>query len=435
VDEAPSRPIGRALDRVIAVGAAPTFPVYSSLSALYVLFRIGSFTNMPDRLTDTTSYESVAHRALWDWRFYAAPRGFTYPLFLKVFHGSESRTIAQLVFSAAAWLVLAAVVASCIRTARFRPIAFAAVLGFSLTTEVVLWDTMILSESVTFALGALMLAAWLVLVRSPRARWGAAVLVLTLLWVFARDTNAYVALVIAVLVALTLLGPARRRLKGVLVVGLCAIFLLDYASADAGKRWLQPMIDIVEHRVIDTPPMERYFVAHGFPVHTNWPLGSWIRNHSRSTYAGYLLTHPGYALITPLHGRQRALSSTSSNAASMIDPNVTADNASHRFLPLPRVAEKVLFPRGIALVCALVVTVLAGAVLVARRFGWERTWLVPLALLLTTYPHFLVVWHQSGIEVDRHALEAAILLRIGLLLLFLFAIDRALSNPARTTPE
>jgi hypothetical protein len=279
-----------------------------------------------------------------------------------------------------------------------------------------------------------LLAAWIVVVRSPRARWAAAVLVLTLLWAFARDTNAYVALVVAVLVALTLVRPDRRRLKGVLVAGLCAIFLLDYASADAGKRWLQPMIDIIEHRVVVSPPIERYFVAHGFPADTNWPLGSWIRNHSRTTYVSYLLAHPGYALITPLHGNQQALSSTSSNAASLIDPSVTADNASHRFLPLPHGAEKVFFPRGIALVCGLILIVLAGAGLVARRFGWDRVWLVPLALLLTTYPHFLVVWHQSGVEVDRHAVEAALLLRLGLLLLALFAIDRAISSRAETAP-
>jgi hypothetical protein len=423
------------VDRVIAVMAAWTFPIYSSLVCLYVLFRVGSFTNMPDRVTDTPSYETVARHAPWDWRFYSGGRGFTYPLFLKLFHGSESRTVAQLVFSTAAWLVLAAVVASCIRGRRLRPIAFAAILGFSLTTEVVLWDTVLLSESVTFALAALLLAAWILLVRSPRVRWAAAVLVLSLFWAFARDTNAYVALVIAVLVGLTLVRPDHRRLKAVLVAGLCAIFLLGYVSADAGKRWLQPMIDIVDHRVINTPSMERYFVAHGFPAHTNWPLGSWIRNHSRSTYLSYLLKHPGYALITPLHGRQQTLWTTSSNAASLVDPNVAADNASHRFLPLPGRAEKILFPRGVALVCALLMIVLAGAGLVARRFGWERLWLAPLALLLTTYPHFLVVWHQSGIEVDRHALEAALLLRIGLLLLALFAIDRALSSRARTAPE
>src|SRR5437763_1899002 len=200
--------------------AARAFPVYTSLSALYVLFRVGSFSNLPDRLTDTPGYEQVAHRALWDWRFYAGLRGFTYPLFLKAFHGSESRTIAQLVLSTAAWLVLAAAIARCIHSRWLRPIAFAVFLAFSLTTEVILWDELIISESVTFALLALLVAAWIMLIRSPRSRWAAVVLVLTLLWAFARDTNAYVALMIAALVALTLVRPGHRRLKGVLVAGL-----------------------------------------------------------------------------------------------------------------------------------------------------------------------------------------------------------------------
>lgn len=434
--EASGPAFGRAVDRVVGIVAARTFPVYSSLSALYVLFRVGSFTNMPDRQTDTPTYEAVAHHAIWDWRFYAGGRGFTIPLFLKIFHGSESRTVAQLVLSTIAWLVLAGVVAGCIRVRWLRVVVFASVLAFSLTTEVVLWDELILSESVTFALAALLLSAWIMLVRSPRPRWAAAVLVLTLLWAFARDTNAYVALVVAVLVALTLVRPDHRRLKGALVAGLCVIFVLDYASADAGKRWLQPMIDIVDHRVLNTPSIEHHFVAHGFPLRTNWPLGSWMRNRSRGTYVSYLLTHPGYALVTPLHGRQQTLWTTPSNAASLIDPNVQTynDNASHRFLPLPRAAEKVFFPRGIGLVCALIAIVLAGAGFVAHRFGADRVWLVPFGLLLTTYPHVLVVWHQSGIEVDRHALEAALFLRLGLLVLALFAIDRALSNRAGSAP-
>src|SRR5207248_9052386 len=138
-----------------------------------------------------------------------------------------------------------------------RPIVFAVFLAFSLTTELILWDELIISESVTFALLALLVAAWIMLIRSPRSRWAAAVLVLTLLWVFARDTNAYVALVIAALVALTLLRAGHRRLKSVLVAGLRVIFVLDYVSADAGRRWLQPMIDVVDHRVLNSPQVER----------------------------------------------------------------------------------------------------------------------------------------------------------------------------------
>jgi hypothetical protein len=404
-----------------------TLALYSGLALVYAAFRVGSFTNMVDRVTDTPTYERVAALALWNWRFYAGERGFTIPLFFKIFQTTESRAVAQLVFSTIAWLVLAGVVARCIEAAWLRPIVFAVVLLVSLTTEVVLWDALLLSESVTFALMALLIAAWLLLVRSPRPLWAGAVLVLSLFWAFARDTNAYVLLVVGVLVALTVYRPEHRRLKLVLALGCCAIFLLDYGSAQAGKRWLQPMVDIIDHRVLTTPGMERYFVAHRFDPNSNWPIGDFVRNASQGVYADYLLGHPGYTLFAPFRGHQQALYSTADNAASLIDPNLSIynDNASHRFLPLPSSLERIFFPRGIPVVLALLAIVAVFSGVVAGLAGWSFVWLVPMGILLTTYPHFLVAWHQSGVEVDRHALEAALLLRLGTFLLLLFAVDRA----------
>jgi hypothetical protein len=408
---------------------SPAPALYGALALTYALFRVGSFTNVPDRLTDTPTYERVAHLALWDWRFYAGERGFTVPLFYKIFQSSESRAVAQLVFSTLAWLVLAAVVARCIETGWLRPIVFSVVLGISLTTEVILWDTLLLSESVTFGFCALLVAAWIQLVRSPRPLWVAVVLALSTLWAFARDTNAYVLVHVGVLTALTLGRPEHRRLKLVLTAGCLAIFLLDYGSVQAGKRWLQPMVDVVDHRVLVTPSMEDYFGAHGFDPNTNWPSGSWIRDRSQGVYARYLLTHPGYSLTAPFHGHQQALYSTTDNASSLIDPNLTTynDNASDRFLPLPPRLEPILFPRGITLVLALLALVLVGATVVAWFAGPATIWLVPAAILLLTYPHFLVAWHESGVEVDRHAFEAALLLRLAGFLLAAFALDRALA--------
>lgn len=382
---------------------------------------------MPDRLTDTASYEQVARLAVWNWRFYAGERGFTIPLFFKIFQTSESRAVAQLVFSIIAWLVLAAVVARCIDARWLRPVAFAVVLAVSLTTEVVLWDALLLSESVTFSLMALLIAAWILLVRSPRKLWVGVVLLLALLWAFARDTNAYVVVVVAVLVALTLSRPEHRPLKLVLALGCCAIFLLDYGSAQAGKRWFRPMVDVIAHRVLTTPALERDFVAHGFDPSSNWPVGAFVRNSSQGIYGDYLLGHPGYTLLAPFHGHQQAPYSTSDNAASLIDPNLSIynDNADHRFLPLPSPLERIFFPRGVALVLALLAIALVVADAVAWLLGWSLVWLVPLGILVTTYPHFLVAWHESGVEVDRHAFEAALLLRLATFLLFLFALDRA----------
>jgi hypothetical protein len=337
------------------------------------------------------------------------------------------------VFSTLAWLILAAVVARCIETGWLRPVVFAVVLGVSLTTEVILWDTLLVSESVALALCALLIAAWIELVRTPRPLLVWIALALSLFWAFARDTNAYVLLFVGILTAVTLTRREHRRLKLALTLGCCAIFLLDYGSAQAGKRWLQPMIDVVDHRVLVTPAMERYFAARGFDPNTNWPLGSWIRDRSQGVYAGYLVTHPGYTLTAPFHGRQQALYSSAGNPSSLIDPNLSIydDNASDRFLPLPSRLEPVLFPRGIALVCSLLALVLVGSAVVGRLAGPTIVWVVPIAILLTTYPHFLVAWHQSGVEVDRHAFEAALLLRLAGFLLAAFALDRALVGVER----
>src|SRR5262249_55031114 len=143
-------------DSLLAAAASRTFPLYATLTGLYVLFRAGSFTNIPDRVTDTPTYERVAALPLWSWRFYTGERGFTLPLVYKAITGAEARTLAQVALSTLAWLVLAATVARCLRGAVLRPVAFTAVLVFSLSTEIVLWDTLELSESITFALTALL---------------------------------------------------------------------------------------------------------------------------------------------------------------------------------------------------------------------------------------------------------------------------------------
>jgi hypothetical protein len=419
-------------ERLLALVAARTFPLYAALTALYVLFRAGSFSNIPTRLTDTASYEQVASLPLWRWRFYTGQRGFTLPLLYKLFAGGEARTVAQLVISILAWLVLAGTVARCVRHSVVRPVAFAAVLIFSLTTEVILWDTLELSESLTFSLTALLVAAWLAVVRRPTWTRVVLVLVVALLWSFARDTNAYILLLVGVIAALTLLDRSWRTRKAALAVGCVAIGLATVGSANAGHRWVQPLRDVVVHRVLTHPALRSYFVAHGLDARTNWTDGPWFHHRARGVYVGYLLRHPGYLLAAPLSGRQEALYSTPDNADSLLDPSTKSydNDASHRFLPLPRVLERVAFPRGVALLCLLVALVVAAAAVLAWRGLAEAVWLVPGVILLSTYPHLLVVWHLSGVEVDRHALEAALLLRLALLLLVLLCLD-VLVSPRR----
>jgi hypothetical protein len=402
--------------------------LYGVLGSLYVLFRVGSFTNIGDRVTDTPTYEHVARLALWDPGFWTGERGFTIPLFFKLFTSTEARIVAQLAFSIGSWLVLAAAAASCVRDRRLRPVLFASVLAFSLTTEVILWDTLLLSESLTFSLMALLVAAWLRLAVAPRWKLVISVLAVSVLWAFARDTNGQLLAVVALILLGSVFRPKHRRLKLALAFGCVAIFALDYASADVGKRWLQPMQNVISTRVLPNPDLRRFFLERGLDPGSNWPVSAWMRTRSRDVYARYLVTHPLYTLTQPFHGRQQALYSTHDNVRSLIDPNlgIYDDNASHRFLPLPHALERIFFVRGIGFVCGLLAALLIAAAIAWRFAGPTSAWFVPLGIVATTYPHFLLAWHESGYEVDRHALEAALLLRLAMLLLGCFALDRVL---------
>jgi hypothetical protein len=399
---------------------------YAVATGAYVFFRAGSFTGIADRLSDTPGYERTAAAPIWSLRFLAGERGFTVPLVYKIVTGAHARIVVQLVISIVAWLFLAAVVALVVRRRWVRWLGFLLVLAFSLTTPIILWDTLLLSESLTFSLLAAFVAAWLLVLDAPSWPKAWLVLVIGLLWAFARDTNAYVVLFIGVVAAFTLLDARRRALKLALVAGCLAVFALATASADHGQRWVQPLADVLTYRVQTSHGLAAYLASHGiseFPQLPN-PAGQ----PARTRYLDYLAEHPIYTLVRPFSGRQAAPATSPSDAKSLLDPQLTAynDNANQRFAPLPHQLRNVLYPQGVTRVLVVLLVVLVAAVLVALFAGGVRpVWLVPVTALLAVYPHGVVTWHLSGIEVDRHALTGAILLRLGTLLLLVLTLDAA----------
>jgi hypothetical protein len=277
-----------------------------------------------------------------------------------------------------------------------------------------------LSESLSLGLTAILLAAWLWVVRAPTWTAAGTVLAITLVWVFARDSNAYLALATAILLLASLLHRPYRRLKLVLALGTCAIVVASLASADAGGRWKQPMRDILLNRVDKDPGMRDYFEAQLGP--------SWRELDARRVYARYLLSHPGYALGEPFVGSRPVPFSSPDNLSSLIDPDLRIydDNAGDRILTLPRFLNAILFPRGLLTILTVVAVVAIATSVVAARLGVSSVWAVPIVALISTFPHGLVVWHLSALEVDRHALQVAVILRLALLLLVVLALDAVL---------
>ena len=414
---------------------------FALLAIAYLALRVGAFEGVTTlAYRDSQSYVDVARQSLLSPAFWAGARPWTVPLVYKLLpHDDEARAVAQLVMSIACWATLAAAVARCLRPHAYRIVAFAVVLAFSASFQIIRWDRLVLSESVSISLTALVTAAWLELVRAPRPRAVVAVLAANLFWVFTRDSNAYLALATALpaLVWLARPGSTPRRWPAVLAGGLVAISLASVAATGTSEAQLRrndrPLLHVVGRRVLIHPDQRAYFERHGMPVPTPLVLRHhkalaavgmtipsdppsdaflrWVRRHGRATLARYLFAHPVAALRPLVKFRQRLLGGVTIGYRS---PDAR--------MALPEPIASGLYPErgdGALAVLAVASAVALVTALVARP---RRTWLVAIALILLEIPHALLVYHGDTLEIPRHAILMAIMLRLGTLMLALFAL-------------
>jgi len=428
---------------------------FALLLVAYVALRVVAFEGVTTVVyRDSESYLDVARQSLLSPGFWLGARPWTVPLIYKLLPGDdEARAIAQLVISMACWTALAVAVARSVRSLAYRSVAFAVVLAFSASFSIIRWDRLVLSESVSISLTALVTAAWLELVTSPRARAVIAVLVANLLWVFTRDSNAYLALVTALpaLVWLVRPGTLPRRWPAILAGGLVAISVASFAATGTEEAQLRrndrPLLHVVGRRVLIHPDQRAYFARHGMPTPTPLVLRhhkalaavgvtipsdarsdaflSWVRRHGRGTLARYLIAHPLGALRPLVKFRQRLLGGVTVGYRS---PDAR--------MALPEPIASALYPQR-ASGALLWLAVASGlAVVAALVAGPRRTWLVPIGLILVEVPHALLVYHGDTLEIPRHAILMAIMLRLGVLMLTLFAAGALIESLiGRMTPR
>ncbi len=411
----------------------------------YVLIRLSGFYGVQQvSYPDTDGYLEVTNHSIFSLDFVAGGRPWTVPLLWKLIPAADIwRAREHFVLSLVCWPLLAWAAARCLRPGLVRYLGFGAILIFSMSFPIIRWDTVMLSESVSLSLTALVLAGWLELVRLPRPAMVIAVLAATLVWVFARDSNGIITLCLVPLVAIAAFwrpGKLGRGWTLGLSGGLLAIFLLSFlaTTTDAAKvrRNERPVLHVIGRRVLVTPSEERFFRAHGMPAPTpavraqrkslagiaEGQLPSdpatdrfinWSVQHGRSVLAQYLARHPLLAFKQTFRNRQRLLAG--------VTVGYTSPNA-RRLLPDP--IDSVAYPRGSQDVWFWIVVVCVAALAAWRFLGARRFWLVPAVALALQVPHAVVVYQADTLEIPRHAVLVAVMTRLSLLLLALFALDR-----------
>jgi len=265
---------------------------------------------------DGIDFVRVSHQSILSSGFWAGTRAPVFPLLLLALrHHWGAVRVTQWLIGALCWGALALAAASKLRTLGGRVATFVGVLALSASLQLGVWDALVIAESLSLSLMALLLAAALVV---PR-RWSwAGVLGLAAvgtLFVLVRDTNALVAIVIAGVIAVAV---ALRRAPGRALVAtgvLVAAAVAGALSSSAGDRWLQGLHHTVRDRVLVSRDATKWFVDRGLPDAdlVRGPDGNdytrgevfwsdprfdaylqWLRHDGRRALATYALRHPSF---------------------------------------------------------------------------------------------------------------------------------------------
>jgi hypothetical protein len=385
---------------------------------------------------DVHEYLEVASEPVISKSFWIAIRPPVVPLVYKI-TGTDINTISsfQLWFSILAWTFLASVVASTSRSYFVKPVAFGVILGFSLSQKIIMWDYLILSESIAISLMVIFLATSLLLI----ANWTWLRLVMFgiagLLFVFTRDVFGYYFLMIGCGLVPFVFFVARKKHLLVVSSYLILLFFISNTLANSSGRWYHSLLNTISIRILPNEQYIGYFEERGMPVNEALLSRSGKHLHADS---GILMTDAGlqeFRSWVMKHGKQEyvrflwfykadALQNIFEDIQPLFNPNLIYYSATG-FAPIIRDLRisELLYPDRFSIFILLIANLLAAAASVVAIYERKSLWLLPLCLIFFTYPQAVFIWNADANEVGRHSLYHNIQWRLGLWLLLLYGLD------------
>ena len=172
-----------------------------SLYVAYIWLRIeqSRFIHEPRKsFGDTDGYLAIASKPLFSSSFWIAEKPSGVPLFFKLLQINLERIFrTQLWISIFVWGLLAFIVQRSVQFFWLKPFAFAVVLAFSLSQNIIMWDPLILSDSISVSLLALFLVCSLWLITEWRVYKFILLALTAISLVLVRDSYSYFLLMIS----------------------------------------------------------------------------------------------------------------------------------------------------------------------------------------------------------------------------------------------
>ena len=398
---------------------------------------------------DTISYAETAGKSWNSMRFWAGTRPFTYPLVLKLFgiHAENYSdalrnadvTQFQYWFSIVSWTALGAALSLRVRTLWLKPFAFGLILFFSLNLEASIWESLILAESVSFSLFALMLALWLwwdYPADNLRKSLGRSIhllllIVVTIFYIFTRESNQYFAIFGALVFPLAGLmrKASQQRRKDYFVYLLLFIVLVitKNIAFNVSNLWQIHIYDHLALRLLPDSEAREYFEAAGLPIDENLmqitdmtgseyqdyltnnsdmsAVREWINQSAVTTYMKFLISRPISSMLEPFR-----------QLPSLLGGDNLEYHAPRYGVPtipywLTNLTNKV-YPRAVFALWSILGLSTLGVIWYLSTNLQQSAWLVVGILLVSLYPLLFIVWHGNPMEIERHAAQVGIQYRL-----------------------
>lgn len=366
--------------------------------------------------TFTDSVDYVFLREAWGvdpraWQHFAYVRPALPQLFFLAFPSPLAVSVAQGALSFGAWLWLAFRMAGLLTTAtpRFRLGVFAVTLWGALGGNVLFWNRMLLTESLTLSALCLFLGSWLRVWQTGRG-W-VALLLSGVAPLFLRDTMLY--FVVPLVSVIGIAHGRRPAFWGLLSTLIVATFSAGYL-ADAGGRHLSPLTNSLYHRVLPDPAATAFFAARGMPQTKDVmicagryaytcpapeALQRWVIADGKAVYQAWLL----YTLPARTIDLARWFLTDA------------VPGRLYRGYPEPPIASRFysalsLLPMGFPLTGPLLAGLAVVAFLRAGYGRWRQGWRfggaegIWLAWIVVAGANLFVSYWGDAMEVKRHAL-------------------------------
>jgi hypothetical protein len=255
------------------------FYLSAALCALFMVRILGADWNShftatwPDALFPKEGYVPVARIGPFHPGFYFAFRPIGYPAFLWAFGRSSHPTVvAQTALYCLSVMGLCITAWRLLRSRLVAGLTIALLIGVAVQPKFSLWNTQILSESISISIGFAAIAAWWRFAAEPtrkRAVWG---WLFVIAWCLVRDSNVVAAVVVMVPAALLIAWRARgleSHVRRALVIGAAALVVTggySYLSQDISGRSSLQFQDLVGVRILPDAKLTNWFAGHGMPI-------------------------------------------------------------------------------------------------------------------------------------------------------------------------